>query len=135
MKRSPSYAWLVTLLVLLGATRMSAATFEDESITVGLNTYPIDHQGPQVIDVDVVLHFARGIADPDYPEVTEIKGRLEKLLVGYPNETDWWEIFVKRVSASLLAAYPMVERVSFTVNLHPTRDITYRNRYHCVARR
>ena len=135
MKRTNPCRRIAVALAFFFSNLAVAATFVDESITIGLNTYPIDHQGPQVIDLEVVLQFVPGIADKDYPEVTEIKGRIEKLLVGYPNETDWWEIFNKRVAAALLAAYPMAERVSFTVNLHPTRDIPYRNRYHCVVRR
>jgi hypothetical protein len=123
------------LLACSLATLAPAVSFEDESMAVVFEKYSIDHQGLQVIDLVATLHFTKGIADKDYPEVVGFYKLTDKLMKEYPNETDWWEIWNKRVAASLLEAYPMAERVEILVSMHPTFDIPYPNKYRCVARR
>lgn len=123
------------LAVLAASPSLPAVTFTDETMTLVLEKYAIEHQGPQVIDLVVTLHFETGIANEAYPEVTAVYRRIEKLIKEYPNETDWCEIFNKGIAASLLASYPMAEFVSIDLSMHPTFASPYPNRYRCVARR
>jgi hypothetical protein len=111
----------------------AAPTFVDESMSISFEKYSIQHQGPQVIDLTVSLLFTPGLPETDYPEVTAFYRTVDKLMREYPNETDWWEIWNKRVTAALLEAYPMAARVELSVSLHPTHDIPYPNIYRCTA--
>jgi hypothetical protein len=132
MKIAVSCLGLV-LLCVAPSLSFAAPTFVDESMSISFEKYSIQHQGPQVIDLTVSLLFTPGLPETDYPEVTAFYRTVDKLMREYPNETDWWEIWNKRVTAALLEAYPMAARVELSVSLHPTHDIPYPNIYRCTA--
>ncbi|RUT05122.1 hypothetical protein DSM106972_039430 [Dulcicalothrix desertica PCC 7102] len=77
----------------------------DESWNFAFKNYPIQHQGGAVINLDVSYDYKDGIGKTDpfeYPEFTQIYNYIDKFLVQYPNETDFWEILNKNLVSNLL---------------------------------
>jgi hypothetical protein len=77
----------------------------DESWDFAFKNYQIQHQGGATIDLDVSYDYKDGIGKTDpfeYPEFTQIYNYIDKYLVNYPNETDFWEILNKNLVNDLL---------------------------------
>jgi hypothetical protein len=56
---------------------------------------PVDHQGPQVIDLEVELVYRPDTGPKEYPDFEVIYRELGTWIKGYSNETDHWEVFNK----------------------------------------
>ncbi|MBW4570410.1 MAG: hypothetical protein KME31_21010 [Tolypothrix carrinoi HA7290-LM1] len=96
----------------------------DESWSFAFKNYPIEHQGNAVIDLKVDYDYKDGIGKTDpfeYPEFTQIYNYIDKYLVNYPNETDFWEILNKNLVTDLLTK-PIPTAFGFDYNLADVLD-------------
>jgi hypothetical protein len=77
----------------------------NEAWSFDFNNYPIEHQGQNVLDINVGYNYRQGIGvdDPtEYPEFTQVYNYIDNYLTNYPNETDFWEIVNKNLTEALL---------------------------------
>ena len=124
------------LAVTLGAMALPAAEATAvETLEFVMAKVPVDHQGPQVIDLEVALVYAAGIGPKEYPDFEVIYRELGVWMKDYPNETDYWEVFNKALGQKLLAAYPMVTEVTLAIVVHPTFGIQYSHTSRCTLTR
>jgi archaellin len=96
----------------------------NESWSFDFMNYAIKHQGDAVIDLKVSYDYIDGIGrkDPlEYPEFTQIYNYIDKFLVNYPNETDFWEIVNKNLVNDLLTK-PIPTTFGFDYNLAKVVD-------------
>ena len=96
----------------------------NESWSFDFKNYAIKHQGDAVIDLKVSYDYIDGIGrkDPlEYPEFTQIYNYIDKFLVNYPNETDFWEVLNKNLVNDLLTK-PIPTTFGFDYNLAKVVD-------------
>lgn len=77
----------------------------DERFAFAIPDYGLDHQTGAIVDILVDLDFKQdvGASDPyAYPEFVSIVNFIKQYLVGYPNETDFWEILNRNLVNELL---------------------------------
>lgn len=77
----------------------------EEGFAFRIPDYGLDHQGGAIVDLLVGLDFKEdvGAIDPfAYPEFVSIVNVITSYLVGYPNETDFWEILNRNLVNELL---------------------------------
>ena len=116
------------------------STVPRESWTFSLDDYAIQHQGVHVIDLDIAYDYrpGLGLGNPfEYPNFVPIANFVNAFLLGYPNETDFWEIVNRKLVGALLTeAIPtpygsdyrlgeMVDDLSITLKVHPYTAIPY----------
>ena len=112
-----------------------AAEAVSESLVFEIQKFPVDHQGPQVIDVEAELVYVKDITDKAYPDFEEVRRVLIQWMTDYPNETDYWEIFNKQLCRKLLKTYPMVAAVTLEMKVYPTFGIQYSHTSRCTVTR
>jgi ABC-type nitrate/sulfonate/bicarbonate transport system substrate-binding protein len=105
--------------------RASAPTTTQDALTFAIEKLPLEHQGPQVLDVQVRLDYMPGIGPKDYPDFEGVHRALIDWMKTYPNETDYWEPFNRTLALKLLAAYPTVAAVTLELKVHLTFGIQY----------
>ncbi len=77
----------------------------DEAWSFDFKDYAIQHQGENILDINVSYDYKQGIGvnDPnEYPEFTQVYNYIDNYLKDYPNETDYWEILNKNLTKALL---------------------------------
>jgi hypothetical protein len=122
-------------VALLGSAVIPSisARVVEETLSFEIGAFPVDHQGPQVIDVVTDLTYREGIGDKEYPDFEEVRAGLIAWMKSYPNETDYWEVFVRVLAERILEEYPMVARAGITLKVHPTFSIQYPHTSRCVV--
>ena len=126
--------FLFTSAILLQSVGLGA-TVEEEALSFEIKAFPVDHQGPQVIDVIADLVYVEGIGDKEYPDFEIIRAELIEWMTAYPNESDYWEVFNRVLCLRLLDTYPMVAKVSIVIEVYPTFGIQYAHTSRCVVSR
>ncbi|MFO1446830.1 MAG: hypothetical protein U1F61_01535 [Opitutaceae bacterium] len=106
-----------------------------EALSFELNKLPVDHQGPQVIDLRVKLTYVVGIEAKQYPDFESVYREIAATIKAYPNETDYWEVFNKAICHDVLGRYPVVAAVETELRVHPTFSIPYSHASHCTVAR
>ncbi len=137
MSKSP-YPFAKIVLYLVGGLLLNSAAgakVEEEALSFEIKAFPVDHQGPQVIDVIADLVYVEGIGDKDYSDFEIIRAELIEWMTAYPNESDYWEVFNRVLCRRLLETYPMVARVSMVIEVYPTFGIQYAHTSRCVVAR
>jgi hypothetical protein len=61
----------------------------------------------------------------DYPDFRLIAKDIEMFLTNYPNETDYWEIVNKKITALILKKYSTLVSVTSQIEVSPTPTIPY----------
>ncbi len=118
----------VAVLILLGLCASAGRAAEPvarESISFVIEKFPVQQQGPQVVDLAVHLDYAPGLSPKDYPDFEVIYHQLETWMTGYPAKNDYWEVFNKRLCQDVLAHYPMLAGVTLELTVHPTFGVPY----------
>lgn len=106
-----------------------------ESITLPIVSYGIEHQGPQVIDLETTLHYQTDLGIRDYPPFEEVYAMLFQLMEDYPVETDYWETLVKSMSEDILKKYPQYRGVEMDMRVYPTSTLAYFHDVYCKTLR
>jgi len=90
-----------------------------------LANYPINHQGLNNLNIDVNYKYKDGIQNYQYPDFVPIYNSIEKFLVNYPNETDFWEIVNKSLTEKVLADNPAISSLTVNLDVLPTNRLPY----------
>jgi len=106
-----------------------------ESFSLEILRLPLDHQGPQVVDVFLKLTYVEGISSGDYPDFEAVEREVKTFLAKYPNEKDHIEIVNKKLCIDLLKRYPKVTVVAIHVKTYPTMTVPYAHVSHVSAAR
>jgi len=97
-----------------------------EEFSFLIKDFKIDHQGEtNTLNISISYHYARNIANSDYPDFRRLLKDVETLLSNYPNQTDYWEIVNKRITALLLEKYPAITSVTCELKVDPSHDVPY----------
>lgn len=130
----------LALLTLAVVSATSAApdysNYEVEDVLeFTIKKFPVDHQGPQVIDVTASFTFRESITQKEYPDFEVMFEDLKTWMTEYPNETDYWEVFNRALCKEFLDNYPMVEEVELEIYVYPTYGIQYPHTSICAMER
>ncbi len=116
------------VLLLLGFAASAGSAAEPvarESISFAIEKFPVQQQGPQVVDLAVHLEYAPGLAPKDFPDFEVIYRQLEDWMTRYPAKSDYWEIFNRQLCRDVLAHYTMLASVTLELTVHPTFSVPY----------
>jgi len=106
-----------------------------EALSFEVSKFPVQHQGPQVIDLQVRLGYVSGIEPKQYPDFEVLYREIIAFMNAYPNETDYWEVFNKAICMDLLNRHAVVSSVDIDLRVHPTFGIQYSHTSHCGVSR
>ena len=113
----------IASLALLPAA--PATTVTQDALLFTIEKHPVEHQGPQVVDLVARLDYQLDIGPKDYPDFEEVYRKLSEWIKTYPNETDYWEPFNRALAEKILEAYPKIGAVTLELKIHPTYGIQY----------
>lgn len=92
-----------------------------EIFTFQVPNYTIQHQGGAILNIKVAYRLTpEAIAQNAYPDFVPIRKDIDKFLVNYPNEGDFWEIVNKKLVQFLLDKYPQMSSLSIEIGVLPT---------------
>ena len=127
---------LVLGLALVAPGRAFAAEPKvAESFALEIVGLPLEHQGPQVIDLNFRMTYVEGIAQKDIPDFEVIHREIKEFLTTYPNEKDYIEVVNKKLCLDVLKRYPVLGAVSVDIRIYPTMTVPYVQTSHCTASR
>jgi hypothetical protein len=83
--------------------------------------YTTKHQGGAILNIKVAYRLTpEAIADNTYPNFIPIRKDIDKFLVNYPNEGDFWEVVNKKLVKMLLDKYPQMSSLKLEMGVQPT---------------
>src|SRR5690349_2152751 len=82
-----------------------------EEFSFFIKDFKVDHQGQNNLNISVKYQYKRNMTLSDYPDFRLIAKDIETFLTHYPNETDYWEIVNKKITALILEKYSSLETV------------------------
>lgn len=86
-----------------------------------MNDYKMEHQGEaNTLNIKVSYEYNAGIADSQYPDFIPIRKDVDTFLREYLNETTFWEIVNKQLTAMILAKYPVIVSVTCEIQVTPS---------------
>lgn len=142
----PSILFQITRFMkccLVGWTLPLAATTDwdysayhvEDTLSFEILKLPLDHQGPQVIDLRAAFLFEESIGPKQFPDFEVIYAEIQTWLAAYPHKSDYWEVLNRALCRYLLESYPMVREVAVDMVVAPTYGIQYPHTSRCVMRR
>lgn len=102
-----------------------------ESLSLSIKSYGIDHQGPQVIDLQTTIHFEPDLRSSEQPSFKAIYDMLFELMENYPVESDYWETLIKSMSADVLGKYSQLKAIEMSLRVYPTYALPYFHTIYC----
>lgn len=100
---------------------------QEEIFTFEVQTYAIQHQGGAILSIKVAYRLSpEAIAQQNYPDFVPIRKDIDKFLVNYTNETDFWEIVNRRLVQFLLDKYPQMSSLSLEIDVMQTPKEPFR---------
>ena len=96
-----------------------------EEFSFSIKDFKVDHQGQNKLNISVKYTYRANMAVSDYPDFRLIAKDIETFLTNYPNETDYWEIVNKKLTASILEKYSTLVSVTSQIEVSPTPTIPY----------
>ncbi len=97
-----------------------------ESFYFLMNDYKMEHQGEfNTLNIKVSYEYNAGIADQEYPDFIPIRKDVDAFLGKYPNETAFWEIVNKQLTAMILHKYPALASVTCEIQVTPSPKYSF----------
>jgi hypothetical protein len=96
-----------------------------EEFSFSIKDFKVDHQGQNNLNISVKYSYRANMAVSDYPDFRLIAKDIEMFLTNYPNETDYWEIVNKKITALILKKYSTLVSVTSQIEVSPTPTIPY----------
>jgi hypothetical protein len=96
-----------------------------EEFSFSIKDFKVDHQGQNNLNISVKYSYRANMAVSDYPDFRLIVKDIEMFLTNYPNETDYWEIVNKKITALILKKYSTLVSVTSQIEVSPTPTIPY----------
>jgi len=94
-----------------------------EIFTFQVPNYPIQHQGGAILNIKVAYRLTpEAITQNAYPDFVPIRKDIDKFLVNYPNEVDFWEIVNKKLVQFLLDKYPQMSSLNIDMGVLATAN-------------
>jgi len=91
-----------------------------------MNSYKMEHQGEvNTLNIKVSYEYNTGIADQEYPDFIPIRKDVDTFLREYPNETAFWEIVNKQLTAMILQKYPALASVTCEIEVTPSPKYSF----------
>lgn len=104
----------------------AAAPAPSESFYFLMNDYKMEHQGEvNTLNIKVSYEYNAGIADQEYPDFIPIRKDVDAFLGKYPNETAFWEIVNKQLTAMILHKYPALASVTCEIQVTPSPKYSF----------
>jgi hypothetical protein len=106
--------------------RSKTATALAEGFYFLMNDYKMEHQGEvNTLNIKLSYEYNAGIADQEYPDFIPIRKDVDAFLREYPNETAFWEIVNKQLTARLLEKYPAIASVTCELQVTPSSKYSF----------
>jgi len=96
-----------------------------EEFSFSIKDFKVDHQGQNNLNISVRYTYRANMAVSDCPDFRLIAKDIETFLTNYPNETDYWEIVNKKITALILEKYSTLVSVTSQIEVSPTPTIPY----------
>ena len=96
-----------------------------EEFSFSIKDFKVDHQGQNNLNISVKYSYRANMAVSDYPDFRLIAKDIEMFLTNYPNETDYWEIVNKKITALILKKYSTLVSLTSQIEVSPTPTIPY----------
>jgi len=96
-----------------------------EEFSFLIKDFKVDHQGQNNLNITVRYRYKANMAVSDYPDFRLIAKDIETFLTNYPNETDYWEIVNKKITALMLEKYSSLVSVTSQIEVSPTPTVPY----------
>lgn len=97
-----------------------------ESFYFLMNDYKMEHQGEvNTLNIKVSYEYNAGIKDQEYPDFIPIRNDVDKFLREYPNETTFWEIVNKQLTALILKKYTALASVTCEIQVTPSPKYSF----------
>ena len=91
-----------------------------------MNDYKMEHQGEvNTLNIKLSYDYNAGIKDQEYPDFIPIRNDVDKFLREYPNETTFWEIVNKQLTALILKKYPALASVTCEIQVTPSPKYSF----------
>ena len=65
----------------------------------------VNHQGHNRVNITVLYRYRPGLPSSQYPDVLLVRRDLLQAIRHYPNATDYWEVFNRRITDGLFRKY------------------------------
>lgn len=99
----------------------------EEIFSFEVPTYKIQHQGGATLGIKVAYRLTPEASDREnYPDAIPVQKNIDKFLVDYPNESDYWEILNKNLVQFLLEQYPQMSSLRVELDVMPTLQEPFR---------
>jgi hypothetical protein len=97
-----------------------------EEFSFLIKDFKIDHQTEtNTLNISISFRYVANIANADYPDFRWLAKDVETLLTNYPNDSDYWEIVNKQITALLMKKYPSITSVTCELKVEPSRLVPY----------
>lgn len=108
-------------------TRLKAAApAPSESFYFLMNDYKMEHQGEvNTLNIKVSYEYNAGIADQEYPDFIPLRKDVDAFLREYPNESTFWEIVNKQLTAMILHKYPALASITCEIQVTPSPKYSF----------
>ncbi|WP_445247136.1 hypothetical protein [Microcoleus sp. OTE_8_concoct_300] len=103
----------------------TSSVFPDENWAFNFKDYTINHQGLNTLNIKIGYGLKPGITPNEYPDFVPIAQSIDNFLVNYPNETDFFEIVNKNLTAKVLNENPALTDVTIQLEVLPTDRFPY----------
>ncbi len=104
----------------------TSAPVPSESFYFLMNDYKMEHQGEfNTLNIKVSYEYNAAIADQEYPDFIPIRKDVDAFLGKYPNETAFWEIVNKQLTAMILHKYPALASVTCEIQVTPSQKYSF----------
>lgn len=91
-----------------------------------MNDYKMEHQGEvNTLNLKLNYEYKTGIAAQEYPDFIPIRKDVDAFLREYPNETAFWEIVNKQLTAKLLEKYPALASITCELQVTPSSKYSF----------
>ncbi len=107
-------------------SKATPATALAEGFYFLMNDYKMEHQGEvNMLNIKLSYEYNAGIADQEYPDFIPIRKDIDAFLREYPNETAFWEIVNKQLTAKLMEKYPALASVTCELQVTPSPKYSF----------
>lgn len=136
MKLRFLYTFLITLILSFHlfispaiSQSLTQCQQHQEVFQFEIDNYPIQHLGGAILNVKVAYRMTPvAITENDYPDFVPMQKEIDQFFVGYPNESDYWEIVNKKLVKMLFNKYPEISSLRVEIDIMPTaQEALYRS--------
>ena len=109
----------------LSADRTVTATALHEDFSFEIKGLAVRYQGGNRLHLTVRYTYKAGIKDEEYPDFRALSSACTDYFAHDENESAYWEIVNKELTAHLLEKFPMLASVQLEISVAPTERIPW----------